>query len=352
MYKELTSFQNLLLAYRKASKSKRGLSYVAAFEHQLEENLLELQEEIAAKTYIPGEYENFHIHEPKRRLISAAPFRDRVVHHALCNVIEPIFEPSFIRDSYANRVGKGNHRALDRCQEFARKYAYVLECDIRQFFPSVDYAILRQILSRKITDYDVLWLIDRVLESGRGVLGEMYDMVWFPGDSLLAAFRDRGLPIGNLTSQFWANVYLGPFDNFVKRELGCRGYVRYVDDILLFADDKATLWKWKKAVVSRLGQLRLTIHDGSQPRPVSEGIPFLGFTVFPDRRRLKRRKGIHFQRKLRGLVHEFHDGAIPLSDLSASVRGWINHVRYANSIGLRKSVLFDNFPQRKKGDNL
>ncbi len=349
MYTELTAFQNLFLAYRKASKGKRGLPYVAAFEYQLEDNLFQLQDELVTKTYTPGKYESFYIHEPKRRLISAAPFRDRVVHHALCNTIEPMFERSFITDSYANRVGKGTHRAISRCQHFARKYAFVLQCDMRQFFPSVDYTILRHILEVKVTDHDVLWLIDRILDSGKGVLGEMYDMVYFPGDDLFAVYRDRGLPIGNLTSQFWANVYLNSFDHFIKRELRCRGYLRYVDDFLLFANDKATLWQWKKAIVSRLRQLRLTIHDNSHPRPVTEGIPFLGFNVFPNKRRIKRRKGIHFQRKLRGLVDAFYDGRITHSQLNDSVRGWINHVRYANSVGLRSSVLYDNFPQRKNG---
>ncbi len=347
MYKKLTSFQNLYLAYRKASKGKRGLSYVAVFEHKLEENLFQLQKELLSRKYTPGKYDSFFIHEPKRRLISAAPFRDRVVHHALCNLIGPIFERCFIADSFANRVGKGTHRALDRCQQFARKHTFVLSCDIRQFFPSIDNCILRSILAKKITDANVLWLIDRILDSGKGVLGEMYDMVYFPGDDLFAVYRDRGLPIGNLTSQFWANVYLDSFDHFIKRGLRCKGYLRYVDDILLFADDKAALWQWQKAIVGRLQQLRLTIHDNSHPRPVTEGIPFLGFNVFPDKRRLKRRKGIHFQRKLKGLVNEFYDRKISHSQLNASVRGWINHVKYANTIGLRKSVLYDKIPQRK-----
>ena len=240
MYTQLCSWDNLLLAYRKASRGKRGQANVASFEHRLEDNLLQLQAELLTHAYQPGSYISFYIHEPKRRLISAAPFRDRVVHHALCNLIEPIFERSFIPDSYANRVGKGTHRALDRCQQFARRYRYVLPCDVEQFFPAIDHAILYNTLARKISDRDMLWLIERILASGRGVLAEAYEMHWFDGDDLLAATRPRGLPIGNLTSQFWANCYLNPFDHFIKRELRCAGYVRYVDDFLLFADDKST----------------------------------------------------------------------------------------------------------------
>jgi retron-type reverse transcriptase len=339
MYAELCAWDNLLLAYHRASKGKRGQPNVAAFEHRLEDNLLQLQAELLARTYRPGRYASFYIHEPKRRLISAAPFRDRVVHHTLCNLIEPIFERTFIADSYANRVGKGTHRALNRVQELARRYPYVLQCDVRQFFPSIDHAILGAILARKIADPDVLWLIDRILESGEGVLSEDYEMVHFPGDDLFAVNRPRGLPIGNLTSQFWANVYLNPFDHFVKRELRCREYVRYVDDFLLFAGDKAMLWAWREAVVERLARLRLTIHPGAHPRPVGEGIPFLGFIVFPERRRLKRRKGIYYQRRLRSLIAAYRVGDIPLARVTASVRGWVNHVRYGNTVGLRKAVL-------------
>ncbi|MBU2547260.1 MAG: RNA-directed DNA polymerase, partial [Proteobacteria bacterium] len=203
----------------------------------------------------------------------------------------------------------------------------------------IDHEILRETLRCKTDDPGVVWLIDRILESGRGVLRDDYDMVYFPGDDLLAATRPRGLPIGNLTSQFWANVYLNRFDHFVKRELHCGGYVRYVDDFLLFGRDKGTLRAWREALIGRLARLRLTVHPGSHPRPVTEGIPFLGFTVFPDRRRLKRRKGIYFRRRLAKMQAGFRQGNIPVETITASVQGWVNHVRHGNTIGLRKAVL-------------
>ena len=343
MYTQLTAWNNLLLAYRRASTGKRSQPNVAAFEYHLEERLLTLQRELRAQTYRPGVYDSFYIHEPKRRLISAAPFRDRVVHHALCNVIEPLFERSFVADSYANRIGKGTHRAVNRAQQLARRYRYVLQCDVRQFFPSIDHAVLREIVARKIHDGQVLWLIERILAGGQGVLRDEYTMVYFPGDDLFALSRPRGLPIGNLTSQFWANVYLNPFDHYVKRSLRCPGYVRYVDDMLLFGDDLSSLWSWKTAVQARLAELRLTIHPGAQPRPVSEGIPFLGFIVFPEKRRLKRRKGIYFQRRLRALLAAAEAGEIPSEKVTASINAWVNHVRYGNTVGLRKAVL-DGLP--------
>ena len=215
----------------------------------------------------------------------------------------------------------------------------MLQCDLRQFFPSLDHAVLRACLARKIADQRVLRLIDLILTSGAGILEAEYDMRFFEGDDLLAALRPRGLPIGNLTSQFWANVYMNPFDHFVTRELGCTAYVRYVDDMLLFADDKATLAHWRPRVVERLARLRLTMHAGAHARPVNEGFPFLGFVVFPRRRRVKRRKGIHFARRLRAAVAAHTRGQRSTVEVGAMVRGWVNHVRHGSTYGLRRAVL-------------
>jgi retron-type reverse transcriptase len=340
MYPQLYSWDNLLLAYQKAAKGKRGHPPVAAFEYRLEDNLLQLQRELKTQTYQPGEYHSFYIHDPKKRLISAAPFRDRVVHHALCNLIEPLFERSFISDSYANRIGKGTHKALDRAQEFARRFRYVLTCDVRQFFPSIDHAVLFEILKQKISDESALWLAEQILKSGVGILSEEYEMTWFPGDTLFAAGRPRGLPIGNLTSQFWANCYLNPFDHFVKRRLQCKGYVRYVDDFLLFSNELDELHAWRGAIFQALCKFRLTLHENScQPRPVTEGIPFLGFVLHPTHRLLKQRKGIAFQRALKFLRRQYQTGQITFSQLDASVKGWVNHVRFANTWRLRLATL-------------
>jgi RNA-directed DNA polymerase len=342
MYDLLCSWENLREAHRKAARGKRGKSPAAAFEVRLADNLLALQSELASLTYRPGAYHSFYIHEPKRRLISAAPFRDRVVHHALCNVIEPVFERSFIADSYANRVGKGTHRALDRAQGLTQRFRYVLQCDVRQFFPSIDHSVLRGTLAHKLKDAQVLWLVDRILESGAGVLSEEYAMVYFPGDDLFAVNRPRGLPIGNLTSQFWANCYMNPFDHFVQRELRCAGqrggYLRYVDDFALFADDKRTLWAWREALVERLARLRLTIHPGAHPRPVEEGMPFLGFVAYPTHRRLKSGKVVAYRRRLNAVLADHVAGRETREAVVASLLGWINHARYGDTWGLRRSV--------------
>jgi hypothetical protein len=338
LYAQICGFENLYLAYRQARRGKRGQPSVADFEFNQEEELLRLRDELASGTWRPGPYRSFYIHEPKRRLISAAPFRDRVAHHALCNLLEPLWERRFICDSYANRVGKGTHRAMLRCQTFARRYRYVLQCDIEQFFPSVDHAILRQIIAHQVTDAPTLALVDRILDSGAGVLAEAYQMRWFPGDDLWAYLRPRGLPIGNLTSQFWANVYLDGFDHFVKRQLRCPAYLRYVDDFLLFAEDKATLWGWRDAIIARLAHLRLTLHP-PQVYPVGNGIPFLGFIIYPTHRRLKRRKGIAFQRRFKRLYQDWRSGEISRQRLDASARSWAAHAAWGDTWGLRRAVL-------------
>jgi hypothetical protein len=338
VFEELASWPNLLRAFRDAARGKRRQPNVAAFEHRLEDNLVALRRELLDQTYLPGAYKSFFIREPKRRLISAAPFRDRVVHHALFNVIEPVFEKGFISDSYANRRGKGTHRALDRCQELSRRFRCVLQLDLRQFFPSIDHAILRGLLARRLSDPAVLWLIDRILKSGEGVLNNSYDMVYFPGDDLFAICRPRGLPIGNLTSQFWANVLLDPIDHFVKRELRCRGYVRYVDDLLLFGDEGSALGVAKREVQARLETLRLTIHPGAHPKPVGEGIPFLGFVVWPEARRLKRRNAVRFRRSLKSLARSLEAGDLSEDQVSNSLQGWLNHARYGNTVGLQKAL--------------
>ena len=339
IFESIKTWDNLLSAARLAARGKRRKRSAAAFEHQLADQLIDLQNELRTKTYRPGGYVHFLIHEPKRRKISAAPFRDRVVHHALCNLIEPLFEAQFIAHSYANRNGKGTHRAVNQLQEWSRRYRYALRADVIQHFPSLDHQILRAMLARRIDDEDVLWLADTILASGAGVLADEYSPVYFPGDDLFAILRPRGLPIGNLTSQFWSNVYLNHFDWFVQRELGCGAYLRYVDDFVLFSDDKHKLWSCKQRIIARLAQERLTIHEAqTQVLPTHCGIPWLGFMVYPTHRLLKRRNAVNFTRRLERNLDAYQSGHISFAELDASVQGWINHVRYADTWGLREHV--------------
>ncbi len=346
----MIDWSNLLLAFRLAAKGKRGKSSAAGFEHQVADRLVELQRELTDFSYQPGGYVNFIIHEPKQRLVSAAPFCDRVVHHALCNVIEPIFERQFIPDSYANRAGKGTHAAIDRLQAFARRYRYVLRLDIVKHFPSIDHAVLIENLKQTIQDQEMLWLIERIIRSGEGVLSDEYEMVYFPGDDLFAINRPRGLPIGNLTSQFWSNVYLTPLDLFVTQTLKCPAYLRYVDDFALFSDSKRQLYEWKQAIVRFLHGLRLTIHEPpAQVIPCTHGIPWLGFVVYPTHRRIKARNVVKFTQRFHARWDEYCAGKITFAEFDTSVKGWVNHVRYANTWGLRTHVLGQGLVFKRPG---
>jgi retron-type reverse transcriptase len=318
---------------------KRYKPTVAAFERHLDQELLTLHTQLSQETWEPGGYRSFTIHEPKRRKISAAPFRDRVVHHALIQVLELIYERKFIYDSYANRRGKGTHRALDRCTFFMRRYKYVLQCDIKQFFPSIDHDILKAILAKTIACKSTLSLCEKIIDSGVGVLDGEYDMHYFPQDDLFAVARPRGLPIGNQTSQFWANVYMNELDQFVKHTLRCHAYIRYVDDFVLFADDKVTLHRYKEAIITFLQSLRLTIHETrAQPRPVEQGLTFLGFIVFPFRRRLKPSKGYTYRRRLKRLWQRYLAGEITRQQGRNSVMAWLGHVRHGDTFKLCRAI--------------
>ncbi len=339
-YPQVYDLLNLWQAFIKASRGRRSKPAVARFEYDLETELVQLRNELQAETYRPGNYDSFIVHEPKRRKISAAPFRDRVVHHALINVIGPALERKFIYDSYANQVGKGTHAALDRCTYFMRRYNYFLPCDITQFFPSIDHQTLSGILSRTVKDARTMRLVDLVLASGEDILWDEYDMVYFPGDDLFASNRQRGLPIGNLTSQFWANVYLNELDQFVKRVLKVHAYLRYVDDFVLFSNDKDRLHAWQSAIIAFLASLRLTIHENrAHVQSCKYGIPFLGFIVFPDHRRLKPAKGHAFQRRLRRLAAACRSGTLEWQDLSIRVAAWTAHLNHGDTCGLRRSIL-------------
>lgn len=341
LFEQICSFDNLWAAYRQARRGKRTRPDVAAFDYQLERNLFALERALRDGSYTPGAYHHFYIREPKRRKISAAPFRDRVVHHALCNRIMPIFEARFIHNSYACRVGKGTHAALDRAQHYARRYRYVLQGDIVQFFPSVDHTVLRGLLARRVTDRRVLLLIDQLLASGVGVLESEYTPQYFPGDNLLTPLeRPRGLPIGNLTSQFWANVYLHELDTFVAQELRAGAYVRYADDLLLFGDNKATLQAQRARISAKLADLRLVLHDRkTQIFPVETGIPFLGFRLFPTYRRLKRPNVIRFKRRMRRLFSQYAASQIRINHVQASIDGWVAHARHGSTYQLRAQLL-------------
>lgn len=340
LWERVVAWDNLVLAWHRCRRHKRFKPEAARFAFEWESNLLTLQGELKDGTYQPGPYRHFRILDPKPRTISAAPFRDRVVHHAVVAVLEPIFERQFIYDSYACRKGKGTHRALDRAQHFLRRYGFVLKTDIVKFFPSVDHDVLTQMVARKVHDPRLMELVRIIIASGEGVLDHERPRVWFPGDDLFAVLRPCGLPIGNLTSQFFANVLLDQIDHFVKEDLRIPGYVRYADDLLLFADEKTRLRDALSATARRLAALRLRLHpDKTQIVPSATGISFLGCRLRPTGRRLNSSAICRFNRRLRLLRWRFAQGRAGSRSVSAALRAWLAYADGKVAPDLRRSLL-------------
>jgi retron-type reverse transcriptase len=338
LFARLASFSNLLEAARLASRGKRFRSNVASFSLNLEEELHDLQQQLVTRTYRPGPYRTFIIREKKPRLISAAPFRDRVMHHALCNVIEPLFDRGFLFDSYACRKGKGTHAAVARASSYARRFRYVLKCDVEKYFPSIDHEILMSLIVERIWDEQVLWLV-RTIVGGSNPQPEA--LHYFPGDGLFTPYeRRRGIPIGNQTSQFFANVYLDKLDHYVKETLRVPGYVRYVDDLLVFDNDKRRLHEARAATEAFIERLRLRLH----PRkcfvaPASAGFTFLGYRIFPTHRRLDADNVRRFKRRLGRYGEAVAEGRMVEAQRWDCIRSWISHAAHADTARLRARIL-------------
>ena len=348
LWPKIIAFENLLEAARKAQKGKRFQDNVLRFNYNRETELLRLHTELTEKTYQPGPYTTFDIFEPKRRMISAAPYRDRVVHHALCNVVVPLVERSFISDSYANRLGYGVHRGLRRFIQFMRSSRYVLQCDLQKYFPSIDHEILKATIRRKIKCPDTLWLMDRIIDNSNE---QIPFLELFPGDDLNTLLqRRRGLPIGNLTSQFFANFYLNDFDHFVQDQLRIGKYLRYVDDFCCFGDDPAVLAEARHAIEHYLATLRLRIHPvKSQLFETRHGATFLGFRILPKGDtypkeiclRVRSENLRRAKRRLRQLQADYASGKIGFDEVDRSVQSWIAHLEHGDTWRLRTKVFAD-----------
>ena len=271
-------------------------------------------------------------------MVSAAPFRDRVVHHAFCTVVEPIFERGFIHDTYANRKRKGTHRAIARYEKFRDRFRNVLRCDIYRYFPAIDHAIVKRDLRRRLACERTVQLADRIIDgSNRQEPVNLH----FPGDDLFTPFeRRRGLPIGNLTSQFFSNLYLDGFDHFCKEVVRAKGYVGYVDDFALFHDCPDQLAEWRRRIKRFLEGRRLRVHpDKTHVAPSSEPATFLGFVLLPGgRRRLPEANVRRFRNRLRGLRDRWLHGTVTRPQVEQRVRAWIAHAEHAQTWRLRQSI--------------
>lgn len=343
VYPQMVEFENLWEAYRKARRGKRYKEAAASFDMNAPERIFDLRRELVEGTWMPGRYYHFYIHEPKKRLISAAPFRDRVVHHAVVNVLEPFYEARFSESSFACRKGKGTHAAIEKAHWGIRNCRWFLKGDLVRFFPSIDHDVMKTLLRRKIGDRQLMEVIDRIIDSGAGVLDAECPPMWFEGDDLLSpGVRPKGLPIGNLTSQFFANVLLNELDQFVHSTIQPRMYVRYSDDFLLLDSDKEKLCEARSLIGDFCAGLRLQCHPRKTcVRPASQGVRFLGFRLLPQTRRIAPESVSRFRKRMRAFSHERKSGVVDMERVSASVRGWLHHAGYANSTALVREVLAD-----------
>ncbi len=337
----MTSFRFLRSMALRAARGKRKTPGAAAFLADLETECLKLERELRNGVWRPGPYVAFEIRDPKPRVVSAAAFRDRVVHHALCEIIEPRFERGFVFNSYANRKGKGTHAAIGRYERYSLATSYVLRCDIYRYFPAVDHQILKSDIRRRVADERLLSIVDAIID---GSNPQEPVEVRFPGDDLLAPIeRRRGLPIGNLTSQFFANVYLDPLDHFVKEVLRAKRYVRYVDDFALFHDDYDRVRAWGERIGAFLAGRRLLLHPRKTAIvPTAAPAQFLGIVLTGDGgRRLPEDNVTRFSGRLRAMRARIAAGKATADDCAPQIAAWSAHAAHGHANRLRETLFRD-----------
>lgn len=339
LFPKVYDFENLHQAYLRARRGKRGQAEVLRFERDLEGELIQLQNELIWGEYQTGPYRRFHVYEPKPRLVAALPFRDRVVQHSLVAAIEPIWESRFIHHSYACRPGRGMHSGADQAQQWLREVkalhgrVYVLKADVAKYFPSIDHGILLEMLGRRIACKPTMRLIESIMDT------------WHPG-----------LPIGNLTSQLWANIYLHELDSFVKNDLGVRRYMRYMDDWLVVHHDKEYLHALRRVLEDWIWErLRLRLNNKTQVFPVGQrhgrGLDFLGYRMWTTHRRLRRDSVKRMKRRLKGLEKAYSEGLIEFPEIRQRLASWVGHAAHADSYRIRAKVLGEAVFKRENGES-
>lgn len=333
LWQHVISWPNLIDAWEKTAKGRRRQRDVITFTANLEPNLIEIQESLIHKTHRTGPYHRFFVYEPKKREIASLPLKDRVVQHALVAVLTPLFEPGFIDQSFACRVGKGAHKGADEVQRYIREVkreygtVYALKADISKYFPSICHDAMKRIIRKRIVCADTLWLIDSIIDSAAD-----------NGDIM-----PRGIPIGNLTSQLMANIYLNELDRFAKHTLGARRYLRYMDDFAIIHHDKDYLHAARRDIEDFLwAQLGLRTNSKTQVFPVGDGgraLDFLGYRIWPSHRALRKDSINRMKRKMRRMAAQYHRGEITWDDIDPVIMSWIGHARHADTYNLRSKVL-------------
>jgi RNA-directed DNA polymerase len=318
MYESIYDYNNLLLSWKKTQRLKKYRDDVMLFRSRLDENLINIQNELIWQTYKVSDYKNRVIFEPKKRLISALPLRDRVVQHALVNLIEPVIDKQFIFDSHACRTGHGVKLAVDRFVKFSKKSRYCLKCDIKSYFFSINHDVLKSLYRNKIECQNTLWLIDTIIDST----------------------SNPGLPIGNLVSQLSANVYLHELDFYIKHTLGCGGYLRYMDDFVIFDDSRNSLDQIKKYIRNFLQEkLCLTLsEEKSKIYETSNGVEFCGFRCYPGFAKIKKTTIQRNSKRITSLADDLQSGKITPVEFGQSLTSIIGHSMYSRNYSYRKNI--------------
>ena len=316
LYERITDAENLFAAAQIAARGKRWSRQAVVFRGALEEEIFAIQTALQTQTYRVGAYRTFMVYEPKAREISALPFRDRVIQHALVRVIEPLVEQQFVAHSYACRAGKGTHAGADRIEYLMRRArrnwprVYCLKMDVSRFFPSIDHGDLQRILRRRIRCQRTLWLLDTIIEST----------------------PNPGLPIGNLTSQLCANIYLNVLDHFITEQLGSRDYVRYMDDMILLHQDPHVLRAWLAGIEQFLDErLHLALNRKTRIFPITAGVDWLGYRIWTTHRLLRRRSVIGMRRAVKSLARRYVAGTVSAQLVRSVVMSWMGHAQHASA---------------------
>lgn len=326
LIEQIADMENLRLAFWKARRGKDGKEDMELFRSNLDSNLLQIRREFLEGTLSVGDYRYFIIYEPKERRISASAFRERVIHHAIINICHPIFERFQIDTSYATRIGKGQYGALEKAKKYTRQYRWFCKMDVRKYFDHIDHKVLYAKLSTRFKDPLLLNAFYRIIDS------------YHVADS-------KGLPIGNLTSQYFANFYLGFADHYVKEKLCIHAYVRYMDDMIMWDNDRENLIRRARELDHFLKNLFTLTLKPLCINATSKGLSFLGYTLFPNLVRLNVNSKKRFIRKYNLYTTRLNKGVWSQTQYSLCVQPLIAFTRYATGTALRERVIANGMGQ-------
>jgi len=333
LFEKIISIPNIFTSWEEFKSDKRKKADVQEFEFNLEPNLFTLYRDLKGKRYVHSSYSGFYIYDPKVRHVHKASVRDRILHHAIFRILNPLYDKTFIANSFSCRIGKGTHKGVLAVERMIRSESrnftrpcFALKCDVRKFFDSIDHRTLLNILDKKITDQDTMWLLNRVVESYSASQTNLFDR--------------QGLPIGNLTSQLFANVYMNEFDQFVKLKLKVINYARYTDDFVIVSTDRAYLENILNPIKDFLDKkLQLSLHPNKVSiRACHQGVDFLGYVAFPYHRLVRARTKRRIFRKMKERIAMFRSGTISEDALSQSLRSYLGVLSHANAHQLSEGL--------------